>query len=642
MRIVTLDFETYYDKDYSLTKLTTEEYVRDPRFEAIMLGVKVGAGTTYTVLGPDIASTLKKLKLEECAVVAHHAHFDGFILSHHYGVKPKAWLDTLSMARGVVDGALSLGSLAKWAELPSKGHEVIHAMGKHLADFTPSELNAYRQYCQNDVDLTHSLMLRLTPEHSRQELQIADMVIRMFTEPVLGLSKELLQELHEALTGQKIAAMLMCGATKESLMSNNKFADALKQLGVTPPVKVSPVTQQLTWSFAKNDPGMKALAEHPDPRVQALVAARVGVKSTLAETRAMRMIQMADRGPAPVYLQFSGARRTGRLSGGDKMNWQNNARNKEVSATTSLGGTIITPDGPARLVEFSGPSITTSAGDYRTNECHELGLRDAIVAPLGHVLVVVDSSNIEARVLALLARQEDAVERFRRKEDPYCYMASRIFGCEVNKKDHPEQRRLGKIAVLGLGYGMGAQKFIQTCDGQGIRISAAQGQITVDVYRLTMHKVPVFWRAAEDSFIHMRAGTQKWVVPDMVYTDRECFVLPSGRRIRYPGLKRGSDERWAYMSGSVLTDLYGGKAVENIVQAVARDIVMEQTLKISKRGYRVVLSAHDEAVMCVPEHEAETCLDFALATMRTPPAWAPSLPLDAAGGYHKSYGGVDK
>jgi len=642
MRIVTLDFETYYDKEYSLSKMNTEEYVRDPRFEAIMLGIKEGNGDAYTVLWSDIAYALEGLQLDKCAVVAHHAHFDGFILSHRYGVKPAVWLDTLSMARGVVDGQLSLGSLAKWAGLPPKGNEVVAAMGKRLADFTPTELAAYRKYCKNDVELTYQLMLKLFAHHSKQEMQIADMVIRTFTEPVLELDKELLQELHDTLTGQKVAALLMCGASRESLMSNNKFADALKKLGVTPPMKLSKATGKQTYAFSKVDPGMKALQEHPDPKVQALVSARLGVKSTLAETRAMRMIQMADRGPAPVYLQFSGAKRTGRLSGGDKMNWQNNARNKEVSDTTVLGGTIITPDGRATLNEYGSKTTKTSLGDYRTKDCHELGLRDVILAPEGHVLVVVDSSNIEARALALLARQDDAVERFRLKEDPYCYMASKIFGMEINKKDHPEQRRLGKIAVLGLGYGMGAGKFEETCAAQGIRLKPSQAQLTVDIYRSTMHKVPAFWRTSEEGFIHMRTGTKKWVVPDMIYTDKECFVLPSGRRIRYPGLTKNDMGSWAYTADNTLTDLYGGKAVENIVQAVARDIVMEQTLKISKQGYRVVLSAHDEAVMCVPESEAEACLDFALATMRTPPAWCSTLPLDAEGGYHKSYGGVDK
>lgn len=642
MRVVTLDFETYYDKEYSLSRLTTEEYIRDPRFEAIMLGIKEDSGDAYTVLGPDIADALESLKLCECAAVAHHAQFDGFILSHHYGIKPKAWLDTLSMARGVVDGQLSLGKLAAWAGLPPKGMEVLRAMGRHLADFSAPELREYRRYCKRDVELAYALMIKLSREHSGQELRIADMVIRMFTEPVLQLEKTLLQELHDTITGQKVAALLMCGASKESLMSNNKFAVALEQLGVTPPKKVSPTTGQAVFAFAKNDPGMQALAEHPDPRIQALAAARLGVRSTLAETRALRMIQMADRGTAPVYLQFSGAKRTGRLSGGDKMNWQNNARNKEVSPTSMVGGSIVTPDGVAVLNEFCGHDVKTSLGVYEAKECHELGLRDAIVAPPGYVLVVVDSSNIEARVLALLAGQQDAVERFRNKEDPYCYMASKIFGRPVNKKDHPEERRLGKVAVLGLGYGMGAQKFDQTCAIQNIKLKASQAQLTVDVYRRTMYKVPLLWGTTEASFPHMCVGTRKWVVPDLVHTDKECFVLPSGRRIRYPGLKKGGDGQWAYQSDAVLTGLYGGKAVENITQAVARDIVMEQTLKISKRGYRVVLSAHDEAVMCVPEHEAEACLDFALTTMRTPPAWASPLPLDAAGGYHRSYGGVDK
>lgn len=642
MRVVTADFETYYDKEYSLTKLTTEEYVRDPRFEAIMVGLKVDGGPAYAVVGADIGPALQELHLEECAVVAHHAHFDGLILSHHYGIHPKAWLDTLSMARGVVDGALSLAALARWGGLPPKGDEVVHAMGKRLADFSRDDLLRYRKYCTNDVELTYQLMQKLRTSHTKQELQIIDMVIRMFTEPVLHLDKALLQELHDLITGTKVAALLTCGAAKANLMSNPKFAAELRKLGVAPPTKISPTTGKSTYAFAKNDPGMKVLMEHPDIRVQGLIAARVGVRSTLAETRAMRMMQMADRGAAPVYLQFSGAKRTGRFSGGDKMNWQNNARNKEVSEMSMLGGAIVTPDGLTALTEFCGTVVETPLGVYPVRQCHELGIRDAIVAPPGYVLVVVDSSNIEARVLAWLARQEDAVERFRRDEDPYCYMASRIFGRSINKKDHPEERRLGKIAVLGLGYGMGAVKFEETCFTQHITIKPAQAQLTVDVYRAAMHKVPALWRAAEDSFVHMMAGTRKWVVPDLIYTDRACFVLPSGRRIRYPALAMQTDRKWTYMSDRALAYLYGGKAVENIVQAVARDIVMEQTLKISKRGYRVVLSAHDEAVMCVPESEAQACLNFALATMRTPPAWALSLPLDAAGGYHKSYGGVDK
>lgn len=641
MRIITLDFETTYDKEYSLTKLTTEEYVRDPRFEALIVGIKEGDAPAYSEVGMDIGPALCKLKLEECAVIAHHAHFDGLILSHHYGVKPKVWIDTLSMARPYVDGSVSLAALVEWANLPAKGKEVTHALGKRLADFSSLELTRYRQYCENDVEITAALARKLFSMHSKQELRIIDMTIRMFTEPVLELDHELIQELYDRLVATKLSTLMLTGVSKDTLMSNVKFAQALRALGVEPQRKISLRTGKRTFAFAKTDAAMLALTEHPNEKVQALVAARLGMKSTLAETRAQRMLGMSARGAAPVYLHYCGARQTGRMSGGDKMNWQNNARNKPVTTNSVFDGTIITPKGKARFRELRDSIVVTDKGDYEAKKCHDVGLRDAIVAPPGHVLVVVDSSNIEARVLAWLAGQSDAIERFRTKQDPYCHMASVIYGRPITKEQDFQERHLGKTAVLGLGYGMGATKFKETCRQQGIEITEELATIVIGIFRNTYHRVVALWNTCYKHIAYMREGKQTWVVPDLIYTDTNCFVLPSGRKIRYPKLTYVQQTgEWIYTRDNTNTRLYGGKCVENIIQAVARDIVMEQTLNIHCAGYKVVLSAHDEAVMCVPEEQAEECLRFSLQTMRMPPAWIVGLPLDAEGGYHSTYGGA--
>lgn len=645
MRVIGLDFETYYDKEYSLSKLTTEEYVRDSRFEAMIVGIKEDDAPAYTKIGKDIGPALDKLKLHECAVIAHHAHFDGLILSHHYGIRPKVWIDTLSLARPHVPGSLSLGGLAKHFNLPAKGDEVVNAVGVRLAAMSSLQLNRYRKYCEHDVELTCALANLLLDQTPKDELKIADMVIRMFTEPVLRLDYDILRELHEDITVSKMTVMMLAGVAQDELLSNNKFAEVLRALGVEPPMKLSLTTGRQTFAFAKTDGAMRALAEHPDPRVQAVVAARLGVKSTLAETRAARMMAMSQRGTAPVYLLYAGARQTGRLSGGDKMNWQNNARNRALTTNNlPIGKLIITPSGAATLKSGGEGAVCTSHGDFATKDCHELGLRDAIQAPDGYVLVVVDSANIEARGLAWVAKQKDALDRFRAGVDPYCHMASRIFSREVTKADG-DARRLGKIAVLGLGYGMGPSKFLETCAQNGITISSGIAEMVVAAYRHTYHRVEALWKAMERAIPDMAAGRERWVVPGVVRTCDSGLVLPSGRIIRYPMLLySGVSGGWEYAqlggAGIPTSKLYGGKCVENIVQALARDIVLTQTLNISRAGYRVVLSAHDEAVMCVPEDQAEECLAFALTAMRTPPAWAADLPLDAEGGYHKSYGGA--
>ena len=293
MDIITVDFETYYDKQFSLRKLTTEEYIRHEQFEVIGLSVKVNDDDTVWLSGAHDA--LKKYlhanyDWESSAVLAHNTLFDGAILSWLFDIHPRVWLDTLCMARALhgVEVGGSLAFLAEKYNLGEKGTEVLDAVGKRRLDFTDQELSSYGDYCVNDTDLTFKLYKKFEKSFPVVELKTIDLTLRMFIDPVLELDLPKLKRHLDVLKDQKEDLLEEAGIAKDELMSNPKFALALETLGVTPPMKTSARTGKEAFAFAKSDEGFKALQEHEDPKVQALVAARIGLKSTLEETRTLR------------------------------------------------------------------------------------------------------------------------------------------------------------------------------------------------------------------------------------------------------------------------------------------------------------------------------------------------------------------
>ena len=411
MDIYTIDFETYYDRQYSLSKMTTEAYIRDPQFEVIGASIKKNDGKAIWVDQPQVEAVFKHLKpaLEKAAILAHNTLFDGAILSWHYGIKPKLWLDTLSMARpyhaAQVGG--SLKALARHYKLGEKGSEVIAALGKRRADFTSDEIGEYAKYCCNDTDLTRELFKKLLQKFPPAELQVIDKTLRMYTEPELELDEDRLLAHEQAEIERKSSLVedmgLQCteDEAKAILMSNPKFAEYLDSIGVEPPIKISPRTGKTAFAFSKTDPGFKALLTHHDDRVVKAANARIGVKSTIELTRTQRLIQVNDRGNLPVMLNYYGAH-TGRFSGGDKMNLQNFPRGGE--------------------------------------------LRKSLLAPEGKRLVACDSSQIEARMLAWVAGQTDLVKAFHMGRDVYSEFASKIYNRPVTK-DNKIERFVGKTCL---------------------------------------------------------------------------------------------------------------------------------------------------------------------------------------------------
>ena len=595
--IITVDFETYYDRDFSLSKMTTEEYVRSDDFEVIGVGVKVDDNETEWVTGThqDIQTFLERFDWANSFVLAHNTLFDGAILSWRFGIRPLAWLDTLCMARAI-DGIEAGNSLAKLAErynLGVKGNEVVNAMGKRRAAFSDEDLSRYADYCCNDVDITYRLFQCLAPRFDKTELKLVDLTLRMFTEPVLELNLPLLEQHLEEVKERKEKLMRAADSDKDTLLSNDKFAALLQSLGVVVPTKISPATGKETWALAKSDEGLKALIEHPDERVQALIAARLGTKSTLEETRTERFIGIAKRGNLPVPLRYYAAH-TGRWGGDDKLNLQNLPRS----------GT----------------------------------LKKAIVPPTGHVVINADSSQIEARTVAWLAGQEDLVNAFDKGEDVYKIMASAIYGKPVDEITKDE-RFVGKTTILGAGYGMGALKFKAQLKVFGVDLPEEECQRIIHVYRETYPHIPQLWKAAQKALdaITSNKTTPIGVHPEVITVESGGIKLPSGLFLRYPDLEKDSDGQYSYKTRMGRTKIYGGKITENFTQAVARCAVGEQMLRIARK-YKVALTVHDSVVCIAKEAEAEAAVAYVTECMKWRPKWAQSLPLTCEVGFANNYG----
>ena len=603
MNILTIDFETFYSREFSLTKVTTEEYIRSSQFETIGMSVQINDGEPVWFSGDAAAmhQFLAQFDWGNSLALAHNAPFDGAILSWVYGLSPKGWLDTLSMGRALhgteVGGSLKV--LANHYGIGEKGTEVENALGLRRKDFSPEQLQRYGEYCKNDVAITYALFQAMATDFPPTELRLIDLTVKMFTEPVLRLDLELLKDhlLSEQVRKQELFSMY----NKDDLMSNQKFAELLRKRGVEPPMKVSPATGRQTYAFSKTDEEFKALLGHEVTEVQVLVAARLGTKSTIEETRTERLIGIAGRGALPVPLRYYAAH-TGRWGGDDKLNLQNLPRKS--------------------------------------------ALKHAIIAPNGYLMLDSDSSQIEARTLAWLAGQDDLVAAFDRGDDVYKIMASAIYNkAEINiTKD---ERFVGKTTILGAGYGMGAAKFKAQLKNFGVDIELDAAQHIIDTYRRTYPRITELWKAAASALKAILSNQQTALGRDGILEVQgtKGIRLPNGLYLRYPNLRvhEGQDGKaeivYDTKKGKAIIPnrIYGGKVIENVCQALARIVIGEQMLMVAKK-YRVVMTVHDAIATVVPEAEVETAKEYVELCMRLRPKWALDLPLNCEAGYGKSYG----
>ena len=615
--LITIDFETYYDKEYGLKKFTTEEYIRDEKFEVIGVAVK-DKGVTKWVSGTydEIKSFLDSYNMHEHFVLGHNMKFDAAILSWHFDIHPLGLFDTMSMAQ-IIHGlteSVSLANLSKLYKLGEKGTEVLDALGKRRVDFTSNEMCSYAKYCMNDVELTYELFTELKDKFTSPEMKLIDLTIRMFTEPKLELNKGLLiRHLHEVKEAKEKLLATVCVeaialpagtdrtvVNKEVLMSNPKFAELLLQQGVNPPIKISATTGKPTYAFAKTDEEFKALLEHDNPYVQALASARIGNKSTIEETRTENFIQIANRGKLPVPLKYAGAVVSHRWSGIDGINLQNLPRASE--------------------------------------------LRRAICAPKGYKIVASDLSNIELRLAYWFAKSSAKIQQIKDGIDLYKQSAADITGIPYNEVNK-DLRFIFKVVNLSGIYGVGAVKMHSILKQGGVEKDLQEVKNIVYAYRKANPDLIEAWQDAGTMLESVRAGQVYTMGNGDIITSvpYEGMMKPNGMMLGLPNLRKLRTERgdsWAYdklLGRTIIPEyIHPAKTFQRCIQSLARDIIAEQLIQVAKR-YPVVMTVHDELVMLCKDEEVNDCKAYVQQCMTTAPAWCSDLPLDCEIGVGDNY-----
>jgi hypothetical protein len=629
MKYVFGDFETYYTQDYSLRKMTPVEYILDPRFEANGCAFKEGMdGPAFWVDGPDLQAYFNSLDPNNTAFISHNALFDACICAWRFGFVPRLISDTMGIARALIAykvRSMSLDSVSQHLGLGVKGKTLLKVIGMNLSMIKAAGLyDEYVAYGKDDVEKCAGIWKALVAsgKFPVSELVIMDMVLRCAVIPRFHLDRTLLAEhLHSV---QQAKASLLANAEffgadgKADLMSNEKFANLLRRHGVEPPLKNSALTGKVTYAFAKTDEAFLELQDHPDPAVQTLVEARLGTKSTIEETRTQKLISIGnlvwpENSPAgrqapfapflPVPLRFSGAH-THRLSG----DWSLNLQNLPVRNGLNT-------------------------------------IRRALVAPEGYKVLAPDASQIEARIVGWIAGQDDLTAQFRAGEDVYALFAGDIFQRQVDKKRDPGERFLGKTGILQLGFQCGWAKFQWTVAIQSantptpMTLHDEQAQHIVNVYRSRYSKIRDSWGWLQGTALPTISGAL-----DNEQTFGPCIIkkgsilLPNGLSLYYHDLQC-HEGQWKFTFGGKPKWIYGGGLLENIVQALARIIVMEAGVRIRQRTQEAyAMQVHDELVYIVKDEHVDLLKTIAMEEMARPPSWAPDLPLASEAGIGQSYG----
>jgi ParB-like chromosome segregation protein Spo0J len=542
--------------------------------------------------------------------------------------------------RGVEVGN-SLAKLAGDFGLPPKGQAVHSTDG--LAELDENVELELADYCKHDVYLCERIFERLVKGYPAKELRLIDMTLKMFTRPTLVLDPLMLSNAIEEERTSREALLQKLNVEEVELASNPKFAEQLIALGVVPPKKVSKTTGKETLALAKNDALFQALLNGQREDVALLCEARLRVKSTTERTRAQRFLDISQRGALPVPLSYYGAK-SGRWSAakGSAINMQNLKR-----------------------------------GSF---------LRKAIMAPQGHSLVVGDLSQIEPRVLAWLSDYEEMLDIFRSGADPYAAFGAQMFNIPgLSKESHPDLRQSAKSALLGCGYGLGWASFASqllvgflgappvryerkfakalgvnrdfyeqfvdwqdneiklrdiphTCTLQELVEHAIASKRIIDIYRKTAYQVVLFWKICAILMQRCLYGGAENRYKCLTFRKEE-IELPNGMKLLYPDLRIIEDDkgRSQYVYGPDATKLYAGKITNNVTQALARIVMTDGMLRVSKR-YPIAGTVHDELIAVVPDAEVEEAKTWVLAQMTMEPSYMQGIPLDAEVGANKRYG----
>ena len=597
MNLITLDFETYYDVRLSLSKMSTVQYVQDDEFKVWGVGVKFNDEDTVWIPEDEVKEFLEQIDWDNAALVCHNTLFDAYILTQVFGVYAKYYYDTAAMSRGLFpneSAALKNVCTRLYPDNPSmrKGEELVNAKG--IRDLDPQLDEQIGGYCIQDVDLTYAIFNKMRHEFPQSEFDLMDLTIRMFVEPKLTLDRALLYTYKDQIAAETAQKIEASGTTREILASQQKFANFLEELNITVPTKRSPTTGKMIPAFGKKDSAYIQMC-NMYPQYKHVWDAREAVKSRLEETRAERLLQSVNPdGSFSVPLRYYAAH-TGRFGGSEKINLQNLPRESQ--------------------------------------------LRNAITCKDPELLYIADLSNIEARMLAWLSGQEDLLNAFAQGEDVYCQFASQIYNRPITK-DNKLERYVGKTAILGLGYGMGAEKFQYTLasGSPSVDVNIDTARSIVQQYRGTYYNIPRLWSVCKQLLFSMMDRNQLGNIYGPLSVSNNAIKLPNAMFLKYPSLQYINGEFLYKGRNDSMIRTHGPRVCENIIQALARIVITDQILAVhNTSGLDVVLTVHDEIISLASKENPNETLDQILAIMKKPPDWCPDLPLDAEGHFGKVY-----
>lgn len=620
MNFVFLDFETAYSSEYSLTKMTYEQYIRDERFRVHGLSYKVNDGETFYVYGGMVRDTLRDLFPggNDNIMIAHNAMFDGAIASWVYGVKAKKYYCTEAMSRALWNQrSANLETTAEscFPDDPTirKGHELEQFKGR-LEALSNEDQATLGGYCINDTEVMFkcfSAMYRWLPDDF---FGVMDIVLQMFINPVFVLDRDMVVKYLDELEVSTAKAIEESGLPRKILASNEQFAEWILSKGmkfeqVPSPTPTKP--DNMKWPLAKNAVEFLDL-QAENPNYAHVWRGRTAAKSTIEISRSRRVLEHAEVGQLNPHglialpLKVSAAH-THRLGGTNKVNPQNFKRKSP--------------------------------------------LRYALKAPPGQAVVVADASNIESRMLAWVAEETTILEAYRQKRDLYCEFATDVFGRTIVKDLDVTERFVGKVCELGLGFQMAHRTLQRTLAGGAMGgpqlfFPTEDCRRFVNTFRAKHPQTVRLWNRAQ-GFIQAMAEQHTYLEYKCLVIEHQRIRLPDGLYLNYPGLRGVENVNggydFEYWNGDYFTNIYGGKLVENVVQALAQCLLRWHMLKIMEEldtlHGRIALQVHDEIVAVVAEPHAPDLLKFMLATMRTQPDWLNdgTLVLDAEGGFAANY-----
>lgn len=638
-----LDFETRSIVD--LKKVGVHRYAKAPTTDVWCAAFSVDDGPIQ-LWEPEhpCPDAILHAVAEGYHLVAHNAQFERLlwreVLTPRYGWPEPAlgqWRCTMAMAlamslpAGLGDAAAAVGLTH---DKDMKGHRLMLQMCRPRR-IDPDDRVVWWDddgrkqrlfsYCVQDVEVERALFKRLLPlRHQEQALWQLDQVIN---DRGVRIDRTLVE-----------AAQAVVDTTSEQLNAEMRqvtqgAVEACTHVGqLTAWLREQGVETNTVSKAALPDLLCKAETALAGDAYRALELRQEAARSSTAKLRSMLRVAGQDERAKGLFQYHASS--TGRWGG--RLLQPQNLPKSDLKHDEIAGALDLVMAGDVTFLDMMyGPPMGVVAS------C----LRGMITAAPGHELMTADFSAIEARVIAWLANQQDILEVFHRGEDVYVYAASRI-----GSKD----RQLGKVSTLGLGYGMGAKKFVHTAKGYGVELTESRAEEVKTFWRDSNARIVRFWKALESAAIEAvespgrRVPVGKYILFRMAGSFLWCR-LPSGRVLCYPYPKiidkavpwGGTKPAIAFKGVDSITkkwgqhDTYGGKLAENITQAVARDLLAEAMIRVEKAGFPVVLHVHDEAVCEIPEGTGD--LKAFGQLMSETPAWAKGLPVKAEGWIGKRY-----